>query len=116
MIAEAWDATFTLCDGDVDRAQIDRLSANVPKQEAGRISGRELVLSRANKSVRLFSHVVDSLAAGKQPDIQMIEQVGYLFRTTAVYGAGKFGAADRTHWSARPELPDPSSRKCSPCG
>ena len=104
VIAEAWDATFTLCDGDVDRAQIDRLSANVPKQEAGRISGRELVLSRANKSVRLFSHVVDSLAAGKQPDIQMIEQVGYLFRTTAVYGAGKFGAADRTHWSARPEF------------
>ena len=93
VIAEAWDATFTLCDGEVDRAQIDRLSANVPKQEAGRISGRELVLSRANKSVRLFSHVVDSLAAGRQPDIQMIDQVGYLFRTTAVYGAGKFGAA-----------------------
>ena len=60
VIAEAWDATFTLCDGEVDRAQIDRLSANVPKQEAGRISGRELVLSRANKSVRLFSHVVDA--------------------------------------------------------
>ena len=104
VIAEAWDTTFTLCDGEVDRAQIDRLSANVPKQEAGRISGRELVLSRANKSVRLFSHVVDSLAAGQQPDIQMIDQVGYLFRTTAVYGAGKFGAADRAHWSARPEF------------
>ena len=91
VIAEAWDATFTLCDGEVDRAQIDRLSANVPKQEAGRVSGRELVLSRANKSVRLFSHVVDALAAGQQPDGQMIDQVGYLFRTTAVYGAGKFG-------------------------
>ena len=45
-----------------------------------------------------------TLAAGQQPDIQMIDQVGYLFRTTAVYGAGKFGAADRAHWSARPEF------------
>jgi hypothetical protein len=104
VIAEAWDATFTLCDGEVDTAQIDRLSGNVPKQEAGRISESELVLSRANKSVRLFSHVVDQLAAGRQPDPEMIESVGYLFRTTAVYGAGKFGAADRSQWSARPEF------------
>ena len=104
VIAEAWDATFTLCDGEVDRAQIDRLSSNVPKQEAGRVSGDELVLSRANKSVRLFSHVVDSLAAGQQPDSRMIDQVGYLFRTTAVYGAGKFGAADRAEWSMRTEF------------
>ena len=104
VIAEAWDATFTLCDGEVDATQIDRLAGNVPKQEAGRISETELVLSRANKSVRLFSHVVDSLAAGHQPDLEMIESVGYLFRTTAVYGAGKFGAADRTQWSGRPEF------------
>ena len=104
VIAEAWDATFTLCDGDVDPAQIDRLAGNVPRQEAGRVSESELVLSRANKSVRLFSHVVDALAAGRQPDPEMIESVGYLFRTTAVYGAGKFGAADRTQWRARPEF------------
>ena len=104
VIAEAWDATFTLCDGEVDAAQISRLAGNVPKQEAGRIAESELVLSRANKSVRLFSHVVESLAAGHQPDPEMIESVGYLYRTTAVYGAGKFGAADRTQWSSRPEF------------
>ena len=104
VIAEAWDATFTLCDGEVDAGQIARLAGNVPKQEAGRISETELVLSRANKSVRLFTHVVDSLAAGRQPDAEMIESVGYLFRTTAVYGAGKFGAADRSHWSGRSEF------------
>ena len=104
VIAEAWDATFTLCDGEVDAAQIERLAGNVPQQEAGRISETELVLSRANKSVRLFDHVVESLAAGNQPDPRMIESVGYLFRTTAVYGAGKFGAADRAQWSGRPEF------------
>ncbi len=104
VIADAWDATFTLCDGEVDAAQIERLSANVPKQEAGRVSDAEMVLSRANKSVRLFRHVVDSLAAGRQPDEAMMDEVGYLVRTTAVYGSGKFGAADRVNWAGRPEF------------
>jgi len=104
VIAEAWDATFTLCDGEVDAAQIDRLSRNVPKQEAGRVSGAEMVLSRANKSVRLFSHVVEALSRGAQPDATMVDEVGYLVRTTAVYGSGKFGAADRTGWADRPEF------------
>ena len=104
VIAEAWDTTFTLCDGEVDAAQIERLSANVPKQEAGRVSDTEMVLSRANKSVRLFKHVVDQLAAGAQPDATMIDEVGYLVRTTAVYGSGKFGAADRVNWATRPEF------------
>ena len=48
VIAEAWDATFTLHDGVISQADIARLAANVPRQEAGRISGQEFVLSRAN--------------------------------------------------------------------
>lgn len=104
VIAEAWDATFTLHDGDVSEADIDRLSSNVPYQEAGRISAGELVLSRANRSVRLFDYVVNSLANGVQPDVAEIEPVGYLMRTTAVYGSGKFGAADREAWADRPEF------------
>ena len=104
VIAEAWDATFTLFDGEVDEEQILRLSTNVPRQEAGRISETELVLSRANKSLRLFSHVKERLASGKQPDQSLIDQVGYLMRTTAVYGAGKFGAADLGCWSERSDF------------
>ena len=104
VIAEAWDATFTLCDGEVDAAQIERLASHVPRQEAGRLEQSEMVLSRANKSVRLFSHVLDALTRGEQPDPEMIDSVGYLFRTTAVYGAGKFGAADRELWADRPEF------------
>jgi len=104
VIAEAWDTTFTLCDGEVDEAQIARLAKNVPLQEAGRVGAGELVLSRANKSVRLFNHVIEALGAGCQPDAEMIEQVGYLMRTTAVYGSGKFGAADRAGWAERPEF------------
>ncbi|MET1026812.1 MAG: hypothetical protein ABWY00_06570 [Dongiaceae bacterium] len=107
VIAEAWDATFVLCDGDVDAADIARLRDHVPKQEAGRYGERELILSRANRSVRLFDHVVDRLAAGEQPDATEIARVGYLMRTTAVYGNGKFGLADRSRICGRGEFAGP---------
>ena len=104
VIAEAWDSTFVLCDGEVDENQIHRLISNVPLQEAGRISENEIILSRANKSMRLFNHVRECLANGFQPDLSKINEVGYLMRTTAVYGAGKFGAADLNTWHLRPEF------------
>lgn len=107
VIATAWDATFALFDGVPSEADLDRLARNVPKQEAGRVSDSELSLSRANRSVRLFEYVVDCLAEGRQPDPARIEAVGYLMRTTAVYGSGKFGAADRVKIAGRPELKGP---------
>ena len=107
VIATAWDATFALYDGIPTTADLDRLQDNVPKQEAGRISDSELSLSRANRSVRLWQHVIENLADGKQPDRKQLEAVGYLVRTTAVYGSGKFGAADRLTISQRPEVSGP---------
>ena len=65
---------------------------------------RELTLSRANKSVRVFDHVVDSLSNGKQPNKDILSKVGYLYRTTAVYGSGKFGLADRFRIKNREEI------------
>lgn len=107
VIATAWDATFTLFDGTPTSADLDRLAANVPLQEAGRITPCELSLSRANRSVRLFDHVVACLARGAQPDARMLLETGYLMRTTAVYGSGKFGAADRAAIARRTELSAP---------
>ncbi|WGH80359.1 hypothetical protein P8627_09390 [Jannaschia sp. GRR-S6-38] len=107
VIATRWDATFALHDGVPTEADLARLEANVPRQEAGRIGPGELCLSRANRSVRLFAHVVDALAAGRQPDPLRVEAVGYLMRTTAVYGSGKFGAADRARICDRPEFAAP---------
>lgn len=104
VIATAWDASFALFDGVPTRADLDRLQANVPKQEAGRYSAAELSLSRANRSVRFFEHVVARLAMGQQPDADMLREVGYLMRTTAVYGNGKLGFADRARISARPAM------------
>lgn len=107
VIATAWDATFCLFDGTPTPDDITRLAANVPLQEAGRITGSELCLARANRSVRLFAHVVERLAKGAQPDRAELDAVGYLMRTTAVYGSGKFGAADREAIANRPELAGP---------
>ena len=72
----------------------NRLKKNTPLQEAGRQSPNELVLSRGNKSVRLFKNIVNCLSIGQQPNIEEINDVGYLLRTTAVYGSGKFGLSD----------------------
>ncbi|MEM6635583.1 MAG: hypothetical protein AAF667_06790 [Pseudomonadota bacterium] len=107
VIAEAWDATFALMDGRPTNADLDRLAANVPLQEAGRVSDSELVLSRANRSSRLWAHVVERLAAGLQPDAERLAEVGYLMRTTAVYGSGKFGAADHAALAGRPLMDGP---------
>lgn len=107
VIAEAWDTTYVLFDGVPTTNDLDRLQLEAPKQEAGRFNPTELVLSRANKSVRLFEHVVECLAAGRQPDETMIRSIGYLLRTTAVYGNGKFGIADRERFSDRPILSGP---------
>ncbi len=94
VIATRWDAAFVLTAADPDPATLRRLRANAPRQEAGRYRAGDLVLSRANKSVRMFEHVVDCLASGRQPDPRELVNVGYLMRTTAVYGNGKFGLAD----------------------
>ena len=107
VIATKWDAAFTLHDGVPTKKDIERLKKEVPKQEVGRLSYKELTLSRANKSVRIFNHVVEKLSEGKQPDISLLLSVGYLYRTTAVYGSGKFGLADRFRIKDREEIYGP---------
>src|SRR5580704_5595713 len=107
VIAEAWDTSYVLYDGVPSADEVERLRVNVPLQEAGRYCERDLVLARANKSVRLFDAVIDALARGEQPDAALLARVGYLMRTTAVYGNGKFGIADRAEIVGRPELSGP---------
>ncbi len=107
VIATKWDASFCLFDGIPTEDDILALADQVTKQEAGRYHHKVLTLSRANKSLRLFHHVVESLASGVQPDLDQIKAIGYLMRTTAVYGNGKFGIADRDRIADRPGLEGP---------
>ncbi|CAB3783457.1 hypothetical protein LMG28688_01651 [Paraburkholderia caffeinitolerans] len=96
VIAQKWDITSALVCGVPEATDLAQLRTNVPMQEAGRQRAHDLVLCRANKSVRNFDYVVNCLAEGRQPDPAVFERVGYLIRTTAVYGNGKFGIADYT--------------------
>ena len=107
VIATAWDAAFVLYDGVPSDGELNRIAEAAPRQEAGRFTERDLVLSRANKSVRLWSEIVDALRSGAQPSLARINEVGYLMRTTAVYGNGKFGIADRHLYAERPGLETP---------
>jgi len=107
VIAEAWDACFLLFDGVPTAEDVAALRAPTLVQEAGRFDERVLVLSRANKSMRLFEHVVDSLVQGGQPDAERVGATGYLMRTTAVYGNGKFGIADRSRVARNAALSRP---------
>ncbi len=97
VIASKWDTAYTLHVGKLSDQDLNRLKKTIPLQESGRNSPDELILSRANKSVRLFQYVVDCLSNGNQPNINEINKVGYLLRTTAVYGSGKFGLSDFTN-------------------
>ena len=94
VIADAWDLTFGVVEGDVEKALMTSLAENLPLQEAGRQHPQLLVISRANKSERNFENFVGRLASGHQPDAQDLKKAGYLYRTTAVYGNGKFGIKD----------------------
>ena len=107
VIAEKWDTAYSLINGKLNDNELNRLRKNVPLQESGRNSPKELILSRANKSVRLFEYVVNCLSNGKQPDINEINKVGYLLRTTAVYGSGKFGLSDFANTKAVTEFNQP---------
>ncbi len=104
VIAEQWDATFVLYDGIPSNEEVARLKLKVPRQEASRFNESEIVLSRANRSVRLFDYICKKLSDGIQPDINRLIDVGYLMRTTAVYGNGKFGVIDRDRLVDRQEL------------
>jgi len=116
VIATKWDLTMALVDGQVDDVYLEKLRQNVPKQEAGRVDSRVFVLSRANRSARNFDYVVNQLANGAQPDVQKIAEVGYLYRTTAVYGSGKLGMADWEKVQSRwPDFARPFSAEMFVC-
>ena len=89
--AQYWDAMGVLCEGDWTPEREALLRVEVPKQRAGYADYDTLVYARGNRSGRLFDHVVDSLAAGRQPDLARIAEVGYILRTTAFIGNGQLG-------------------------
>lgn len=91
VIADAWDVTAALIEGSLTPEREAELRTNVPVQERGRFDPDTIILTRANRSARFFDYVSDCLAAGTQPDVDVVGPSPYLLRSTAFYGNGKFG-------------------------
>ncbi len=99
VIARSWDVTAALVEGDVDRARVQRMAAQVPLQENGRAEAGALIWTRANRSERFFDYVVDRLAEGQQPERDRFGCSPYVMRSTAFYSNGKCGLADFERFS-----------------
>jgi hypothetical protein len=104
VIADAWDVTAALIEGEVSPQRLEDLRANVPAQEAGRADAGTLVWTRANRSARFFDYVVERLAAGQQPEPATVGDAAYVLRSTAFYANGKWGLADFERYSTEHPL------------
>ena len=94
IIGSSWDIEGALIDGEVSDADLQQTQEAMPRLYAGRATSETLIWFRANRSIRLFDQVVESLANGEQPDTQSIREVGYLVRNTGLDGNGTFGTKD----------------------
>lgn len=94
VIAQDWDVTSALVDGEVDANQLEILRNHVTKQEDGRADDMTLIWARANRSQRFFQYVVDQLSKGLQPQAHEVSDAAYILRSTAFYGNGKWGLRD----------------------
>ncbi|MET8468456.1 hypothetical protein ABZY90_05395 [Streptomyces sp. NPDC006422] len=91
IVGTDWDMTGALFDGAADEADLAHTERELPKLYGGRATAHTLVWCRSNRSLRLFEHVVASLADGHQPDARRLWDVGYLMRNTGLDGNGTFG-------------------------
>ncbi|WP_327659415.1 MULTISPECIES: hypothetical protein [unclassified Streptomyces] len=91
IVGTDWDMTGALFDGTADDSELAHTEREMPKLYGGRATAHTLVWCRSNRSLRLFEHVVSSLAEGHQPDAQRLWDVGYLMRNTGLDGNGTFG-------------------------
>ena len=91
VIANRWEISAALVEGEPSGEFGGLLRREIPQQEAGRFDPRVLVLTRGNRSVRFFDYLVDALAGGSQPDPDLVADAGYILRSTAFYANGKYG-------------------------
>lgn len=107
IIGRAWDMMAALVEGPVSAEDVRITGEEIHKLYAGRATPGTLIWCRSNRSGRAFDHTVDSLAAGRQPDIAILADACYLMRNTGLDGNGTFGtrsfrALEDTHPLRRP--------------
>ena len=94
IIGSSWDFEGALVEGVLSPEELEETRVAIPRLYAGRATPNTLIWFRANRSIRLFEHVVEALTEGKQPEVARIQEVGYLLRNTGLDGNGTFGTKD----------------------
>lgn len=85
------DMNAALYEGVATDRQVETMRREMPKIYSGRVEGDTLIWCRSNRSMRAFDHVVERLAAGRQPDPELIAETGYLVRNVGIEGNGIYG-------------------------
>lgn len=93
IIANRYDGEAFLCLGDVTPERIAAQRGEFADFLYGRADIETLGWTRVNRSGRIFDHVVDALAGGRQPDIDRLMDAGYLLRNNGYWGNGRHGTA-----------------------
>ncbi|ASR36699.1 hypothetical protein BAY61_18715 [Prauserella marina] len=91
IIGQSWDMVGALWEGEADAGRIEQTRRELPKLYAGRAAAGTLVWCRSNRSLRAFEHTVRALADGRQPDLDVLRDIGYLMRNTGLDANGTFG-------------------------
>ncbi len=93
IIANHYDGEAFLCLGEVTAERIAAQRGEFADFLYGRADIETLGWTRVNRSGRIFDHVVDALASGRQPDIDRLMEAGYLLRNNGYWGNGRHGSA-----------------------
>lgn len=91
IIGRHWDMLGALVEGEASGDRITQTRRELPKLYEGRAPEGTLIWCRSNRSLRIFDHVVERLAAGAQPDVPTLAEVCYIMRNTGLDGNGTFG-------------------------
>lgn len=98
-----WDAAGGLLEGHADEERIEQTFTALRDIYRGRTANDTHALGRFNRSYRLFDHVVERLASGRQPEVELLTDVGYLARNTGIEANGTSGT--RSYRSLEPGHP-----------
>ena len=88
-----WDILVWLVEGDVDAKRLAYAAreAAMLVRGRGRADPSVLAWTRANRSARMVEHSVSQLALGRQPDLERVDEVGYLVRNVYYQANGMNG-------------------------
>lgn len=93
IIENRYDGEAFLCVGDPTEARIEAQRGEFADFLLGRSDIETLGWTRVNRSSRVFDAIVEALAAGRQPDVDLVASAGYLLRNNGFWGSGRHGTA-----------------------